>query len=178
MKAKLIKVDNGWVLMVDNIIYATDENGKELVYQKLSLKNCQAIERGYDLDELAEKSISQWNNDVVSWEEPSLIINHEGDFKHGFREGFQICLELMGNKKFTEEDMARMMKRTTEWILERDLGAEKMLDDFIQSLQQTEWDVEVEMGHKRLNSDGCEIGFPDMSSPKLDADGCLILKRI
>ena len=37
MKGELNKLDNGWMLLIDNVIYATDND-------KLSIKNCQAIE--------------------------------------------------------------------------------------------------------------------------------------
>ena len=30
----------------------------------------------------------------------------------------------------------------------------------------------------KLNDDGQKYGFPDMTQPKLDSEGCLILKRV
>ena len=50
MKAKLIKKKDGWYnLYQDNIGIGSTHS--ELQGYKLSLKNCQAIECGYDLDE-------------------------------------------------------------------------------------------------------------------------------
>ena len=54
--------------------------------KKLSLKNCQAIENGYDLDELAEKRFGK-----------SL---HHASSRHSFKEGFQKAVEILGDKKF------------------------------------------------------------------------------
>lgn len=45
MKGKLLKLDNGFMLTVNQIIYATD---KDL----LSIKNCQEVSNGYDFDEI------------------------------------------------------------------------------------------------------------------------------
>jgi len=42
MEGILIKVKNGWVLTVNDIIYATTENAP---YARLSAKNCQEIEQ-------------------------------------------------------------------------------------------------------------------------------------
>jgi hypothetical protein len=94
MKAKLIKREDGLYSLYD-------ENGK-LIYGKLSIKNCQAIENGYDLDD----SLSNF-----------------------------------------------------------------------QSLQQTEWDVEIEMEFVEEEQTGTHLVW-GRATPKLDADGCLILKKI
>ena len=53
MKAKLDKIDKQYFLsdVEDNLIATTEDSP----YKRLSMKNCQAIELGYDLDELAEK---------------------------------------------------------------------------------------------------------------------------
>ena len=93
MKAKLIKVDNGWVLMVDNIMYATDENAP---YARLSLKNCQEIENGYDLDELAEKNTSDCD---ASGCYPEYV----------FKDGFKKALEILGDKKYSEEEVLKFI---------------------------------------------------------------------
>jgi len=59
-------------------------------------------------------------------------------------------------------------------LLEEDYGCKTLTevqDKHIQSLQQTEWDVEIEMQHESL------VYPTDKMLPKLDSDGCLILKR-
>ena len=153
MEGKLIKVENGYVLMVDNIMHATDND-------KLSLKNCEAIERGYDLDELAEELTGQY-----------ATLNPKS-FKRGVLYGFQKALEILGDKKFSEEDVKNVYLNSFkhEWF-----------GDCIKSLQQTEWDVEVEMecvmGCQNLILNGENSVCCGDKKPKLDADGCLILKR-
>ena len=53
MKGILNKLDNGWMLLIDNVIYATDND-------KLSLKNCQAIE-------LCGVQQTKWDVEVEMW---------------------------------------------------------------------------------------------------------------
>ena len=150
MEGKLIKVENGYVLMVNNIMYATDND-------KLSLKNCEAIENGYDLDELVKEQ--------YPIDEPS------------FKRGFKLALEILGDKKFSEEDMIEFAKWT---FLEvgsntgKDRTNEQLLLEW-KSIQQTEFDVEIVMVK---TPDGIfrENDVP-YASPKLDAENCLILKR-
>jgi hypothetical protein len=135
---------------------------------KLSLKNCEAIERGYDLDELAEKEYPIFNLSVNAT--TSLHILHQESFKIGF----QKALELMGDKKFSEEDVKKIIHWST---LDEDVRLSE--EELFQSLQQTEWDVEIEMEEPH-NYKMCSNPKDHMSCliPKLDADGCLILKRI
>ena len=148
MKAILSKEGGGYDL------YRIDKDGKRITFastqdykQKLSLKNCQDIERGYDLDELAEKACP----DVIS------------SAHSAFKAGFQKALEILGDKKFNEEDMKsfarnyyREIRENTSNLLWTQL-ADKCIEEHIQSLQQTEWAV-------------------TFNPEELDADGCLILK--
>ena len=178
MKGKLNKLDNGWMLLVDNIMYATDENAP---YARLSVKNCESIDRGYDLDELAYD---------YSW-------NHQSDAKWGgtidiFKAGFQKALEIIGDKKFSEEDIKNAMDRVWDWSEDdKDKDCSSMTElrnKHIQSLQQNEWDCIVEMEKvkdetkiigavKGVKGSGNKI-TTYKSVPKLDVNGCLILKRI
>lgn len=155
---------------------------KELASYKLSLKNCQAIERGYDLDEL-------FNNIDES------IDYHEFDFT-SFRLGFQKALELTGDKKFSEEDVSKVVTHVlNELVLVNKFNKQYLFPESIyqetttkcKSLQQTEWDVEVVMKNvidetkivsaiKGVKGSSNKI-TTYKQIPKLDADGCLILKR-
>lgn len=163
MKAKLIKEKDWYDL------YRIDEDGKRVTFastqdykQKLSIKNCQAIERGYDLDELAETFAKTH----------SLYPTSQDDTEYGFKAGFQKALEILGDRRFTEEDMvsaiiqARDVNELADVIHKR---FRKGIDEIIDSLQQNEWDVEVEMTLAKEY-----YGYVK----KLDADGCLILKRV
>ena len=125
-------------------------NYEDYFEHKLSLKNCQAIERGWDLDELLD-NITPKNGTTGNISE-----------RIGFVKGFQKALELMGDKKFSEEDMRKMYDISCDKIglsLAHDQteNNERFLSH-LRSIQQTEWEVTFN---------------PD----ELDADGCLILKR-
>ena len=197
MEGKLIKVENGYVLMVDNIMYATDND-------KLSLKNCQAIENGYDLDEMACNEIgidisviNHIDNKVIENDSVSTPIHEAGALGaglyhrvKGFEIGFQKALELLGDKKFSEKELTMLFAYGHQIGMNTILAiqsqhspqpmpkpdSDKLRDELIQSLQQTEWDVEIETIEYGLGND--ENGRPVFETRNiLDADGCLILKR-
>jgi hypothetical protein len=148
MKAKLIKDNDGyWLDISDDGITKRPLSD----FGQLSTKNCEAIANGYDLDELAN---DHWDGD------------RQLNDPKSFRDGFQKALEILGDKKFSEEDIYRAFE-------EGERQDRTGLYDIIRPTEQTEWDVEIVMIH----------GFDDIndpkpfSSPKLDADGCLILRR-
>ncbi len=154
MKGRLIKTDVNYILEDDKgVVIASTSLKKEGL--SLSLKNCQAIEKGYDLDELAkiEYPICEvWND------EEALIR------ELAFKKGFQKALELMGHKMFSEEQLREAFFHVQN---------EPTFDVFKQSLQQTEWDVEIETVPALSNNGNVYYG----DIPKLDEDGCLILKK-
>lgn len=132
----------------------------ESPYKKLSLKNCQAIENGYDVIDLAERNSRYNEEDWVS--------------------GFQKALEILSDKKYTETDLYRA-------FLINSAGNDTTLRNFFEQtvlpmFQDNEWDVEIEMecpeckeyGYISECRDVCNKKF---LQPKLDAEGCLILKR-
>lgn len=124
MKAKLIKTKEG----LYHLKFNNEADMMDCSLGLLSLKNCEAIERGYDLDEIKEIDLS--------WQyKPILDIEY-----------------------------------------------------ITRSLKQTEWNCIVEMEYigkcNGNNDDGCFQESPGHNcrcferTPKLDADGYLILKRI
>lgn len=164
MKAKLIKLalHDGYRLDDENglFIASTLESSKN----KLSLKNCEAIERGYDLDELADIYSHEACEDM--YEQEGLTGAEWGwETALDFKKGFQKALELMGDKKFSEKDIYEAFS-----LGER--GDRFELGDLLDSRQKTEWDVEIEMRPASL------VYKTDEMLPKLDADECLILKLI
>ena len=178
MKARLIKKDGHYDLYVESIglytsTYQWTSNGN-----LLSIENLQAIERGYELDELAEEFAKNH----------SIYPTAQDDTEYGFKHGFQKALELMGDKNFSEEDIEKAIEFGANLGLADNIGNSfewsKKIKEHIQSLQQTEWDVEIEMentlenGYK--NQPANTIGFvaEHKSVPKLDGEGCLILKRV
>lgn len=176
MKGKLIKRTNERY----DLYYSEDINQLntiastqyELNIGKLSIQNCQVIENGYDLDELA---IERYGND------PNLF----GGQRDGFKEGFQKALELLCDKNFSEKDVHHALHLMNNQgrlayidnALEMVKKSTEQRDNIIQSLQQTEWDVEIEMETCSMNPldlDCSEI----VERPKINANGCLTLKRI
>ena len=182
METKLIKDHDNYHLVNDKqfVIGTTD---KEMLSctdkMKLSLKNCEAIELDYDLDELAEECSIDWNGEVM---EGSCGI---------YKEGFQKALEILNGKKFSEGDMKQAL--ITMQVSHNVIRTTEDRQELIQSLQQTEWDVEIvgsgtvyktvldccanyhpKFGCIKKNDCSCK----NNEIPKLDADGCLILRKI
>jgi hypothetical protein len=183
MKAKLIKKKEGWYNLYNGEI-GIGSTHEELQLQgyKLSLKNCQAIENGYDLYELAKENYHKFWSVV----DESEMLNHT----FGYVEGFQKAIELMDDKKFSEEDVmlgwdAGVMSKSVVFSMEQLEPHRESYQRNLKpaSLQQTEWDVEVEMEvvpdfYSRSDKDGSIFTSNKKEIPKLDATGCLILKRI
>ena len=176
MKGKLIKETFGGVsfytLFTDSLLIPYAKNGSGHGYMKLSLKNCETIERGYDLDEITE-FIDYSNTEHLS---EYLSDSHQLLYDEGYKEGFLKALEIISDKKFSERDMRKAMylyKNTS--ITE---------DDIISSFQQTEWGVVVET--EIIKEDVSDYVTGELCSwikkstevYKFDSDGCLILKRI
>jgi len=129
---------------------------------KLSKENCEAIANGYDLDGLADEYYKRLE-----------LVPHKGN---AYISGFQKALEILGDKKFSEEDVRKAMHVTLNYETKRDAESYQEKIDFLKSLQQTEWDVEIVT--KPYTEVGEGFNLELKREPKLDADGCLILKRI
>ena len=167
MEGKLYKSPNGehYYLTVNGQIFAEiDGHPLKSINQALSLKNCEAIENGYDLDEVVE--------DIVK----TIVPNDRGeDIWYGTSMAvgklcFQKALEILGGKKFSEEDMKKAIHFGASWREQLFNGTTKTSELF-ESLQQTEWDVEIVM-------DICGDKVYAVPEPALDENGCLILRRI
>ena len=186
MEGKLIKTDKGNYVLVDPTKSVYDEgymlgSSRESDVAKLCLKNCQAIERGYDLDDCVdyfEKGklyiqqdgviilAGENGNNGIIIQDPLKTrgVGHYSDEWNpkAFCEFKQEALEILGDKKFTEEDVRIGMDRVWSWcnggIYQECTLMSYVKDKHIQSLQQTEWDVTFDPEEK-------------------DAEGRLILKR-
>lgn len=162
MKAKLKKESDGDYILILN-------NPKEYPFPLplLSTKNCQAIERGYDLDELIDIELKKLpytkHLDDGQYNDGQLY-----GFELGAYWGFQKALELMSDKKFSEFlDREKELGISDIKTIER---IQWYYNTYFDKSQQTEWEVEIEMWfHGTRHKKGEWI-------PKLDADGCLILK--
>ena len=144
---------------------------KESPYNKLSIKNCEVIANGYDLDELANRAFDNMGY------HSTVTPHEEKQFKLGYRVAFREVLELLGDKKFSEEDMRRALSAGLSIGYGRQFEIENKqveIDSYIKSLQQTEFDVVIEMEYQGFEEDG---KIREVYLPKLDAEGCLVLKR-
>ena len=158
MKGKLIKQD-GYKLYVDDVPYATSHNSP---YKRLSLKNCEAIERGYDLDELAKNYLlNKWLPNTNKEDRELWYLTNDWS-KEVVKIIKNFYIELMGDKKYSEEDIHEVY-----YLGERE--DRSGFHDLLHLKQQTEWDVEIEME---------EVLYTNEYIPKLDKNGFLILKRI
>jgi hypothetical protein len=160
MDAKLKKIGDDFILTLNN----PKEYPNEL--QPLSLKNCLQVVNNYDLDEMATEYAEK---------RKELDIPYANGLYYGFLEGFKKRNEM----KFSEEDMIKF----GEYCRSDSDGLIKTKDLFneYQSLQKNEWDVEIEMRSKdidelRESGEGF-LNNKNLYIPKLDEDGCLIIKR-
>ena len=155
MKAKLYKVENTFYLKVGETILGTSSNPNlsASIRYSLSLKNCQEIELGYDLDELIDK-YCRGNSKI------------EDDF---IKKGFQKALEVNSDKRFTFKEMVDCWNKALNFQEHKET-----LGDHMKSLQQTEFSVEIVMG----DPIGISDKYTPDTKPKLDENSCLILKRI
>jgi hypothetical protein len=174
MEAKLIKTGNEYLLKdLKGEVLAITSGLKE--GRMLSLKNCQAIERGYDLDELAKE-------ELLKAEKRHKLLSPI-TYRDGVIKGFRKALEILGDKKFSEENIeeAFAFGQLNQLHNQKYFSGSKT---YIQSLQQTEWDVEICnimdcIGGNPCNGTSFECNHcTNIGEPKLDADGCLILKKI
>jgi hypothetical protein len=185
MIGKLLKTEKGHYILIDDTKGTYDKwfmigaSRRDTDANKLSIKNCEAIERGYDLDELA------MGYDLYE------KINFVGQMR-AYKEGFQKALEILGDKKFSEEDVIKAIEIARNGSMQeqhngygRPTESRFVLDnlpsdEIIQSLQQTEWDVEIEMEDYLDDSLSHIKGeIPVFRKiQKLDSNGCLILKKI
>ena len=181
MRTKLIKTVDGYELFKQGFLKGSTnhelidslniEEGN--IRYKLSLKNCQAIELGYDLDELASERLS------TRFDENSGY--HKFVFVEAYKEGFQKALEILGDKKFSEEDINNAMNWImTQYFEFNEQPTTGKREHYIQSLQQTEWDVDILEECLDKNCDGINKKGECITTgkPKIDEDGYLILKRI
>lgn len=185
MEGKLIKQEKEYYSLYTNKgIFISDVNGGSLA-NRLSLKNCEAIANGYDLDDLAEeesKKRHDWNKhrDTDIYNE---LVREDAEL---IKIGFQKAIEIFDGKKFSEDDIKKRVEVVKEQF-RKDVdsyGKPKKimstLDTIHQSLEQNEWDVIVEMEPYHdgdFINDGKTHIIEAKLRPRLDVDGCLILKR-
>jgi hypothetical protein len=109
MEGKLFKMVEGYTLSltgsIDDLYAISDKQlAEDHKLHNLSLKNCEAIANGYDLDELAFQSSM------------SDVKEHSDMYRYlamrFFKEGFQKALEILGDKKFSEEEVYSLLEQS------------------------------------------------------------------
>lgn len=199
MRGKLIKESFGYVLEVRKndvlpsakvvgqagrdpywvIIASTDTSDN---YLNLSLKNCQDIELGYNLEELAADCASENKSKFNNWYGVYV----------GFQLGFHKALKILGENRFTEEEVSKIWKAGQEYW--KTSGSSITFEEIVEKrsthLKPTEWDVEVVVEECDVSKvDNLYVStiamtqeeakyLYDNRKPKLDANGCLVLIRL
>lgn len=175
MEAKLIKENNFYKLIKDNTVLVKINTNEPIdihySFGELSLKNCEAIERGYDIE-------------LLSIEYASCFKDDDGTSDVDFMMGFLKALEILGDKNFSEEDISKAIDFGVHVEAGNiDIDYKKYgthQNQFIQSIQQTEWEVEIVMADDKGFIFDPAMGISQghyIDKPKLDEKGKLILKR-
>lgn len=194
MKAKLIKTANGYGLESELGPAFVLSTRPQHNWLKLSLKNCEAIANGYDLDELEELAWKEFPYNEWEYSNGSFgDINEES--RESFIIGFKKAFEILGNKTFSKYESYKIWKAGQEYwkTSGESITFEELIERKGELLQQSEWNVEIEMEEVIIGQCDCEChsntGIMVMhfmpccnpkvvSNPKLDSNGCLILKKI
>jgi hypothetical protein len=159
MKGKLNKRDNDYWLYNEygeTIASSWGVDGKKLSYQ-----NCNEIFGIVDVEKLAEESVPD-------------------GFRTIWKNGFNEAIELNKDKMFTIEDMRKAM----DWIMTQyfefhEQPSTGRREHYLQLLKQPiaiEVEIETETKVWEFISNGEFESFEII--PKLDSNGCLILKKL
>jgi hypothetical protein len=159
MKGKLIKTEVNYLLEDDKGVVIASTSTKEGI-NGLSKQNCDEIFGVVDVDGLARK-----------WRDNSMYRDANA---YSYKAGFNKAMEL---NRFTLEDI-----RKAYYVgYEDGKSGATFFQQLIQSLQQpTEIDVVIDMECLDPNCDGINkkgVCIPG-DKPKLDPNGCLILKKL
>jgi hypothetical protein len=167
MKAKLIKDEDGYSLFTreensTNRKFIATTQGM-YVDHKISKQNCDELFGVVNVEKLAEESVFD-------------------GFRTIWKNGFNKAMELNKDKLFTVEELRYAfytgMKHGSEGGI---MFGKALADEYVQSLQQpTEIEVEIEMECLDPNCDDINkkgVCIPG-DKPKLDSEGCLIIKKI
>jgi hypothetical protein len=160
MKAKLVKTENGYGLEDVEIIAFYSSKRLDHKHYKLSKQNCDEIFGVVDVDDMMK--------DILSNCEKT---------KEGYILGFKVAMELNKDKVFTLEDIEEAFAygQLNQVHNQKYFSGSKT---YIQSLQQPT-EIEVEIVMDTINDGLDEMAQPQYAKvPKLDENGCLILKKI
>lgn len=135
---------------------------------KLSIENCKLIENGYDLDELIESNFKGLRDCINDTDISEFYIKL---VKTTVR-------ELIGDKSFSKKDMYDAVMLGVAFESDGIKGVEtysELKELSIKRCLQNTWEVEIVTKPYTEVREGFNLTYK--TEPKLDADGCLILKR-
>jgi hypothetical protein len=155
MKAKLIKTGSDYLLrdMGGDVLAITNGTTEG---RKLSKQNCDEIFGMINVEKLSDDFAKNH----------SIYPTAQDDTEYGFKHGFNKAMELNKDKLFTLEDMMNCWNKALKFQ-----DHKQTFGEYIQSIQQpTEIEVMIEM------EEYPELPYYKGPQPKLDSQGCLILK--
>jgi hypothetical protein len=177
MKAKLIKQGNEYFLrslIKDipssiNVYHKISENEGEFGFGKhsgkLSKQNCDEIFGVVDVEKLANEYCTHEPKNVKELRDVNLV-------KLSFRDGFNKHAEVNKEKVFTLGQLKTAMDMARVMTDGKYVHSGEEIFQFLQ--QPTEIDVEIVMD--KIPADLAPGGWDVF--PKLDSQGCLILKKV
>ena len=169
MKAKLIKHGYDYAIIQNDkmVAFSSDDYTNDHLIGKLSKQNCDEIFGVVDVENPHKRRLMKG---IVA-QLPLL----QAALSQGWEEGFNKAMELNKDKLFTADDMINFSSwRSKRSYLDNHYIPSDQLELWFDSLDTAEIEVEIVMGDSIGISD---LYTPD-NKPKLDSEGCLILKKI
>ena len=178
------KIEGSYVLhrIKNNIL--TIEGDSELViggiepFYKLSKKNCDELFGVINLQQL-EHDYTHKHLKSLSQEDYERYICFAKADAEIFMEGVHQGLELCKDKMFTKEDMIKAFELGYDAGADTYMMETKTKEFEMYVKQPKEIDVEIEMEDEFIFDPAMGISQGHyLKTPKLDDDGCIILKRV
>jgi len=178
MKGKLIKTDVNYLLEDDKGVVVASTSTKEGI-NGLSKQNCDEIFGVVDV----EKNLyyhKQVMNPYTTGEQSYTA------YEKGFIEGSNKAMELNKDKVFTVEDVIdvvyKQVRNGFDGVIDSftEAFAKECINKAMELYQPTEIEVEIDMECLDPNCDGINkkgVCIPG-DKPKIDSNGCLILKKL
>jgi len=165
MKTLLTRINGIYTLMKDGKMIASDDIDfqKDYELQKLSIENCNLIFGIFDVEKLAEDFAKNH----------SIYPSAKDDTEYGFKHGFNKALELNKDKKFTLEQVIEAMSLYKR----NEFAMSKVLVMVLEEPKEVAVEIEMEsMNIDEIREQGKGFLNGNTMKPKLDENGCLILK--
>jgi hypothetical protein len=158
MEIKLIKTEVNYLLKNEEGVIIASTSIKKGI-NSLSKQNCDELFGVFNVEKLADKYFSDKPENVSE--------------RIGFKVGFIAAMALNKDKVFTLEDM-----RKSYYVgYEDGKSGATFFQQLIQSLQQPK-EIEVMIVMDTDCTGEFKYLLLDKGKPKLDSEGCLILKRV